>query len=630
MASTGTSATARAPVIDLHLGYEDDAFDAAPRSAGRPQGGLPVDSVFEPLSAAEVLRHFLALRDRWFEDALAETAGIERLLREEARLSEEWQGLPGTDHRALWDRTSAGAAPGASKPERRDLGAEWQPDLWVMAPIVRRKAGTLALRMPPTVTSQQLEQAVMDHLPARWRKERVVVRLEIETRMYWGARSPDDDSPWEPCSVRGDGVGLADPIIEIDAGKPRWLQSQHEAVAPLVRRSLRAGVGLLVAVPVLSYERIPQPLGWFGRWGQRVLDWLDRARGVRRDRDPTFQSRLACDEAWWAKALGTCARTARQIKAATSRGALLAEASAPALAHSPSLQASTHVVLLHGGLSSARAGFDAWSPESATPHSLWQGFEALRNACTWRFEHDTFIGLGDNIEALIEAVHTRIVGKAVRGRIVLLAHSRGGAVARFALPSLRDRWPGWDFHAFTFGGPHFGTPVFEQLGQRWVGFAGVLGLVSRAARGVLDRDMAAQLKNIERGMAGAIPEGFRDVLPSDIAQRARGAALPAQMQTWGSRWRPELAQHWSDSRWHHVIEDFAGFEADGDGIVPIASSMVGPQAHDASPVAHTEYFHHAPTVAQLHARLTPLLREDTPCPLPSRSTAAPEPSVVQT
>src|SRR6185369_16390920 len=107
---------------------------------------------------------------------------------------------------------------------------------------------------------------------------------------------------------------------------------------------------------------------------------------------------------------------------------------------------------------------------------------------------------------------------------------------------------------FTFGGPHFGTPVFEQLGQRWVGFAGVLGLVSRAARGVLDRDMAAQLKNIERGMAGAIPEGFRDVLPSDIAQRARGAALPAQMQTWGSRWRPELAQHWSDSRWHHVIE----------------------------------------------------------------------------
>lgn len=613
--------------FDLELGFEDDApgFDTRVAAAGlgkpsaprrEPSARRPVDTVHEPLTAGGVLARFEAHRGSWFAGLADQSEGIERVLREEARLSAELGGLPGTDHRGVWDPQAKEAA--TSTPSRQDNAADWHPRLWAMAPIVRERAGTMRLRLPHIAAPEVIAQALVEHCPAAWRKrERVRVRLEIETRIYWGARSPDDLSPWAPCSLRGDGVGLAEPLIEIDRGEMRWLVPPERATMPTISRSLRPGVGLLVAVPVILYERLPRPIGPFAKAVQAVMNWIDRLRGVRRDRDPTFVSRLKGDETYWCQVLQATPPDARAWRHVEHRGARLAAASVPALGHRPlqgaqaaGADGGVHVVLVHGGLSSARGAFDAWLAPQAEGHvgSPWLGMDVFNGASTWRFEHDSFVRLDENITALSELLAQHVVGQAPRGRIVFLTHSRGGAVVRFALPLLTDRWPGWDFHALTAGAPHDGTPVFGTIGQRWVGLAGAVGLLGRVTRGVLDRDEMAKLKNLERGMAGDVPPGFQELTPAAVRERANGAPLPPQIvAAWGSQWRAGIATDWPSDLWRHVIEDFGGFEAEGDGLIPLESAMMGSASYNASPVSHVEYFHHAQTVQQIREHLQPLL-----------------------
>ena len=616
-------------LLGLELGFEDDApgFDGratvAP-AAVQPVAAAarrPVDTVHEPLTAADVLARFQAHLPRWFADLGVEAEGIARMLLEEANVSKQLGGLPGTDHRGAWDARGKGAA--TSVPGRHDTAADWHPPLWAMAPIVRERAGTLRLRLPHIATPEAIAQALLEHCPRAWRKrERVRVRLEIETRIYWGARSPDDVSPWVPCSLRGDGVGLAEPLMEIDRGTPRWLVKPERATEPTIVRSLRPGVGLLVAVPVILYERLPRPIGPFARVIQCLRNWIDRLRGVRRDRDPTFVSRLKSDEAYWLQMLDVAPIDARTLRHVEHRGARLAPASVPAVSHRAPLgaeaagaDAGTHVVLVHGGLSSVRGAFEAWLAPQAVTHegAPWLGMDVLNTAKAWRFEHDSFVRLDENITSLAELLQKHVVGLAPRGRIVFLTHSRGGAVVRFALPLLADRWPGWDFHALTAGAPHDGTPVFGTVGQRWVGLSGAVGLLGRVARGLLDRDEMAKLKNLERGMAGDIPPGFQDLTPDAVRERANGEPLPPQIvAAWGSQWRAGVAADWSSNLWRHVIEDFGGFEADGDGLIPLQSAMMGAACYNASPVSHVEYFHHAPTVQQIREHLQGLLSEARP------------------
>lgn len=599
--------------FDLELGFEDDApgFDgaaAAPGAAPRRTDGHPVDSVHVRLSSAELLARFRIHRPRWFKGLEAESNGIDSLLADEAALSARWGGLPGTDHRSRWDHGAD-----TSRPTGQDSQAEWQPPLWLMTPLVRRSGGTMRLKLPAALSPAELEQALVAHCPPAWRRERVRVRLEIETRIYWGARAPNDLAPWRICSERGDGVGLAEPLLEVDCGKVRWLVAQQDATAPTVRRSLRPGVGLLVAVPLIIYERLPRPITPVGRLVQRVLDWFGRTAGTtpRRDRDPTFIDRLRPDEAYWAAALGGKPPGWLTLHQAQRSGMRLAPASAPAVRAAAAAEPEDvpQIVLLHGGLSSARGGFDAWlaadAPRPGEP--LWPGMPQLDRLPVWRFEHDTFLPLDTNIAQLVEALERQVVRLRPHGRLVLLAHSRGGAVARFALPALRDRWPGWDFHALTAGAPHAGTDVFERLGQRWVGLAGAVGLVGLALRDAASRDLLAKLKNLERGMAGDIPPGFQDLLPHNLAERASGQPWPAQLVTWGSHWRADVAADWSARGWRHLIEDFGGFEADGDGMIPLDSAKHGPLAYDASPVFHTEYFAHPATRQQIDTELQRVL-----------------------
>jgi pimeloyl-ACP methyl ester carboxylesterase len=78
-----------------------------------------------------------------------------------------------------------------------------------------------------------------------------------------------------------------------------------------------------------------------------------------------------------------------------------------------------------------------------------------------RFEHDTFSTIIDNAADLV-----RLIKTSVRvDKLLLVAHSRGGLVARLALDDLiRDGYPAV-IALETFGSPHAGTPLARMGGR---------------------------------------------------------------------------------------------------------------------------------------------------------------------
>jgi hypothetical protein len=439
--------------------------------------------------------------------------------------------------------------------------------------------------------------------------------------VYWGARSAgrNGGTAWKPCRRRGDGLSHHVELFVLDHGRAVDGTLDDDDLAPVLERRLAGGVGLLVAIPVLSFER-PR------RWRHAVQGWWQAA--WRRigwvhpgDRDPTFVHRLELDEPFWNAATGAAPMKPRHWHRALRDGAVLRPACALAAAWqrtgaTPDRHA--HLVLVHGGLSSTRNAFEALlDPLGRAP--LWSGMPVLDAVCTWRFEHDSFVSVRHNIERLLRWLQREVVRGAPRGNLVLLAHSRGGNVVRFALPALRQRFPGWTFSGVTAGAPHLGTHVFSRIGRRWTGLAALVGAVRQMTQGWLGREQLAQLVILERGLAYEVPPGFHDVEPEGVKRMARGRPddLPEGLWLWGSEWGLEGSsegQHrFEETLWDWLVEDLGGAEVGGDGLVARESALggralPGEGVHDASPVFHTQYFAHPVTREQIGARVAQLLR----------------------
>jgi pimeloyl-ACP methyl ester carboxylesterase len=140
---------------------------------------------------------------------------------------------------------------------------------------------------------------------------------------------------------------------------------------------------------------------------------------------------------------------------------------------------------------------------------------------TFRFEHDTFRPLSDNAEALVEAIKA-YAAKATK--IFLVAHSRGGLVARHAAAKI-DK----EVQVYTFGTPHLGTPI-ATAGVRSMnillagGRAGIRGLplwepVSLAAKTFL----ASRLPH-------SAPDGIKVMIPGSPV---RAIPVPPMLRSWG-------------------------------------------------------------------------------------------------
>ena len=141
-----------------------------------------------------------------------------------------------------------------------------------------------------------------------------------------------------------------------------------------------------------------------------------------------------------------------------------------------------YVVFVHGGLSCC---FDAFT-------DLFRRIEANLGtpgpnagaAIFLRFEHDTYHPISVNAERLCELVRDKLSqfsGAGQEAELLLIAHSRGGLVARLASDILIDRglWSKGRLEVFTYGSPHLGTPFFESevtlAVDYLIRFAGILG-----------------------------------------------------------------------------------------------------------------------------------------------------------
>jgi hypothetical protein len=595
-----------APTFVLH-----DTQHGVPDAEHEQPPALRLDGA---LDAALLEAAFQQHRASWFAADLQPFADhIAALLGHERELSQRWGGLPGTDHPSRWD--DAVDDTHRAQPQRRAAHrlAVWHlPMAWVM-PLVRRRSRQLQVRLPLADTQAALLALVRAALPKGWERHRVTVRLEVETRVYWGARRALSGE-WEACRTRGDGLSHDIELFTLQHGRALDGSLTDDDGAPMLSRRLTSGVGLLVALPVLSFER-QRPIRnrmtdwWRAVW--RQIGWVRKG-----DRDPTYVQRLDTDEPFWNARTGSQPLTEALWSKALRDGAMLRPASAAAarcLAGGPRHAQETHVLLVHGGLSSAHAAFGEMLAPAGQP-GLWSGMPLLDQASTWRFEHDTFLPVRHNIDRLLRWFGSTVQADGAGGRVVLIAHSRGGNVVRFALPELGKRFgPAWQFSAITAGSPHTGTEVFSRIGRRWTGLSCVVGAVRRISQGLLDREQLAQMVILERGLAYQVPVGFHDVEPKSVERMAKGQPLPEGLWMWGSEWGVSAAKPIEHGLWDWFVEDIGGAEVNGDGLVARASAFGGRDhgadgtTHDASPVFHTQYFGHAQTREQMSQRLAQLL-----------------------
>ena len=276
-------------------------------------------------------------------------------------------------------------------------------------------------------------------------------------------------------------------------------------------------------------------------------------------------------------------------------------------------------------LAATAAAFDTSAISNAPPPPpsaahLWPGLPTLDERATWRFEHDTFLGIAQNVAHLVAAVRKHCIANSpadAQRHIVLIAHSRGGNVARFGLVALRKAFgkQGWTFAAVTLGSPHLGTHVFERVGHRWHGLATAVGGLRHLAAPWMNRDTLAELVILERGLAYDVPPGFHDVEPAGVDRMMRGrpaTELPEGMWLVGSHWGPGSGVE--EKTWDWLFEDVLGAEEEGDGLVRRLSALGGraaeneamratpamcPVQFDASPVFHTHYLVHEETRWQI-------------------------------
>jgi hypothetical protein len=623
-----------------------------------------------PLSARAVLDLFNDKGRTLLGPEQDDAAGrIAQLLAHEADLSTAWGGLPGTDHPRHWQ---PGAGDEAQTSDRRSeqRRLDVHLPLWWALPLAVRDRAPQRVVLPLNATRESLAALIRRHMPGAWWDHTVHVTLDVETRVYWGARGAvhRQAAARHACAQRGDAGHPSIRLMTLDGGRAVEAALPDHPTDPEVVLQLHPGVGWLVAVPQLRFER---ELTAVERWQRRAGQWWRGLRSMagrpsQRDRDPTWATRLKSDEAWWAGRLGTADPGAAVLARDAKRGASLRPASR--VATLPAAQRrQAQVIVIHGGLSSARSAYEAAldtparaaaqaieaglpaAPATLAVHveldgkgapvtsverepmpaaspadaaRVWPGLPVLDERATWRFEHDTFLRIAQNVAHLVAAVGAQCVAGSpadAQRHIVLVAHSRGGNVARFALPALRAAFgrQGWTFAAVTLGSPHLGTQVFERVGQRWHGLAAAVGGLRHLGAPWLSRDTLAQLVNLERGLAYDVPPGFHDVEPAGVERMMRGrpaTELPEGMWLVGSHWGPGAGIDVDRQTWDWLFEDMVGAEEESDGLVRRLSALGGraadnellraspdrcPVQFDASPVFHTQYLAHEQTRRQV-------------------------------
>lgn len=167
---------------------------------------------------------------------------------------------------------------------------------------------------------------------------------------------------------------------------------------------------------------------------------------------------------------------------------------------SQQLQGQAGVVFVHG-------------TRSCCVHSL-ADLQGKLTLPTHRFEHDTFLPVGENAGELTALIESSVQVE----RLLLFGHSRGGLIVRLVAAELREKGFG-EPEVWTFGTPHEGTPLIsrglEILMRRLGGPARAMKLARMGLRSKVD--VATDAHGVPR----------EDAVGAVLSILLRDAALPA-------------------------------------------------------------------------------------------------------
>ena len=133
-----------------------------------------------------------------------------------------------------------------------------------------------------------------------------------------------------------------------------------------------------------------------------------------------------------------------------------------------------------------------------------------------RFEHDTWNTIPENADALVAGIQS-----AGLKRVLFVAHSRGGLVARQAMRDLREAAPDVEARLIAVGTPFAGTPMIGAAESGLLGVRATLGalrLLTGPALDTISRLAGLLIK-------GRLPVGLRDMHPRETYLKAfRGSS----------------------------------------------------------------------------------------------------------
>lgn len=228
------------------------------------------------------------------------------------------------------------------------------------------------------------------------------------------------------------------------------------------------------------------------------------------------------------------------------------------------------MVFIHGTLSCGIQSLKDLFPSAPPPFPVY------------RYEHDTFLRVSANGHALASLIATYVKAQS----LLLVAHSRGGLVARKTLSALAKRGYAGNLQLLTFGTPHAGTPLVTTV-------KGVLNLMLKVGSAIVDgipmmSPIAAAVARVWN--VSELPDGIKIMEEtSESLHEMNDDVAPPEVRCWGSQFDPTQGDSGVGFDVENVLTGIMG-NAPHDLVVPLGSALAWGTPAPPLACSHVRYF----------------------------------------